>query len=1195
MKKAILFLVSLMLMVSVEAQQQFTNFASKNTITSVADKGTQIWIGTSGGLYVRSKSTGAIILTYTIDNGLPSSYVNDIVVDPFDNVWVATRKGLAKFDGSSWTIYDQSSGLPNKEISGITVDQSGNIWVFSFWGTLSKLESDDTWTNYGASEGFPSLTSKAIQAGTNGNIWIATYGGGVYDFNISAGTFTQYIGHFGTNDRVYDLIIDASSNLWLASSGGLTKHDGSTWILYTTADGLSQDASRALTSDGSGNIWIGHYSSGITKFDPTGINTETFNENDGLVNNTLHAVTIDSDGKLWAGTEYGLSRYDVAGNSWNNYIVNNSLSNNNISDLRVDGLGNVWIGSAYGLSRLSGSTWTNWFVSDGLIQEHMNGISVNPDNDIWIGCPWGLSFLDVSTDIITKYLSSSNDFGVLNSIYSNSDGTVWLASSTGITHFNGSTITHLSTADGLIANNCRVITKDGSGNIWVGTSDGVSMWNGTSFTNYTTADGLSQNYISELSIASNGDIWAMTQGAVAVFNGTTWSTIGFNTTYDMEQTTNGDYWLANYWGIKKHDGTNTATYTSDDGLADDVIYEIAIAPNGDKWFGTGAGITKAVCENPIPAFTSNIACLPGISNLTNTSSQVDVTTTYEWDINNDGSVEYTTADATHVFTNEGTISVKLTVTNDDCTEVIIQDVTTYNTPIVSLNPSSDFSICSGSSALIEAQGSGTPIPIVTEDFNHANLAASGWTTQGDATTNWSIENTNNAGGTAPELRMNWNPSFNGESYIISQTIDVSSYGALNLSFSHFIDHYQASFTVSVKTSSNGTDWNTVWTQLVDANIDIVTESVTINNADIASSNFQVAFVYTGNSIDIDYWYIDDVVLSGAAAGGPINPDYTLAWSTGSSANSITVSTADTYSLTVTNTSCTYEPTAITVDVLEPIEVPICMVTVDTMLDKNLIVWEKPVTGAIHSFNIYREITTDNYQIIGSKLYSELSEFNDPSSAPNVHADKYKISVIDTCGNESDLSPFHQTMNLSQAQGSLVDDVVLLWNIYIDESGDFVPASYKVYRGLDPYSMTMEYALTGGLSTYNYNALSVLDNEHFMVLVDMPTCTPTTGGKASGGPYYQSTSNLEDEGIINTSINKSKDFSFIVFPNPVTDKVIIKSDKFIKNVNVYNISGELVRKYTDINSIEFEFLREDIASGTYFIEVNNQTRDKVIFE
>ena len=186
------------------------------------------------------------------------------------------------------------------------------------------------------------------------------------------------------------------------------------------------------------------------------------------------------------------------------------------------------------------------------------------------------------------------------------------------------------------------------------------------------------------------------------------------------------------------------------------------------------------------------------------------------------------------------------------------------------------------------------------------------------------------------------------------------------------------------------------------------------------------------------------------------------------------------------------------------------------------------------------------------------------------------------------------MNLSQAQGSQDDELILSWNKYIDESGDFTPSTYDIYRGVDITNMALEYQLTGTLSSYNYNALSVVDGEHFIVIVDMPSCSPLyNSNKASGGPYYQSSSNIEDEGIIATGMKSITAEQLEIFPNPMREFTLIKSDVKIERIQLYNITGELIRIISDINANEYKMHRDNLSVGTYIIKINNSSHRRLI--
>lgn len=133
----------------------------------------------------------------------------------------------------------------------------------------------------------------------------------------------------------------------------------------------------------------------------------------------------------------------------------------------------------------------------------------------------------------------------------------------------------------------------------------------------------------------------------------------------------------------------------------------------------------------------------------------------------------------------------------------------------------------------------------------------GWTIDAQ-TANWTAAASNNAGGTAPEARMSWEPQFNGITRLISPQIDVSGFSTLRVDFKHAINHYSGAYTVGVATRSNSGTWNTVWSR---PGITLVQNmNIAINNADVGSTTFQICFFFSGASYNINYWYIDDIIL-----------------------------------------------------------------------------------------------------------------------------------------------------------------------------------------------------------------------------------------------------------------------------------------------------------------------------------------------
>ncbi len=233
-----------------------------------------------------------------------------------------------------------------------------------------------------------------------------------------------------------------------------------------------------------------------------------------------------------------------------------------------------------------------------------------------------------------------------------------------------------------------------------------------------------------------------------------------------------------------------------------------------------------------------------------------------------------------------------------------------------------------------------------------------------------------------------------------------------------------------------------------------------------------------------------------------------------------------------------------------------------------------------------------YQLLGNIAYNDTTEFVDNTSEPSIHSDKYVIASVDACGNIGAFSPYHQTMNLSIVDGS-GNAISLIWTKYIDEAGINNPTEYEIYRGVG--NLNFHSSITGGLSDYNYNIPTTMENERFVIRVQSPMgCAPLNGNKASGGPYYHSSSNIEDEGVVQ-SINTLKIEGLEIYPNPMNSFTVIKSDVKIHNIKLYNITGELIRNISDINTSEYKLLRDDLSVGAYIIEINETAHQKLIIE
>ena len=154
--------------------------------------------------------------------------------------------------------------------------------------------------------------------------------------------------------------------------------------------------------------------------------------------------------------------------------------------------------------------------------------------------------------------------------------------------------------------------------------------------------------------------------------------------------------------------------------------------------------------------------------------------------------------------------------------------------------------------------------ILRETFNSIS-APTGWTTSDNSTDNWTISNTNRAGGEANELKFNNNPKSVGTSRIITTAVDLTGLSSVTVSFRHYFDKKSIAGAIGVATSSNGGQtWSNVWSQTYSdaGQYDVITS---VKNSDLGKNNVLFCIYFQGNSNNINGWYFDDLEITSSEA------------------------------------------------------------------------------------------------------------------------------------------------------------------------------------------------------------------------------------------------------------------------------------------------------------------------------------------
>lgn len=80
---------------------------------------------------------------YSVDDGLNSNTVYDIIQDRRRFIWFATSAGVCRFDGKQFRRYTVDNGLGDNEVLKIRMDNGGRLWLLQFNGTVSVIEDDN--------------------------------------------------------------------------------------------------------------------------------------------------------------------------------------------------------------------------------------------------------------------------------------------------------------------------------------------------------------------------------------------------------------------------------------------------------------------------------------------------------------------------------------------------------------------------------------------------------------------------------------------------------------------------------------------------------------------------------------------------------------------------------------------------------------------------------------------------------------------------------------------------------------------------------------------------------------------------------------------------------------------------------------------------------------------------------------------
>jgi len=484
----------------------------------------------------------------SINEGLSQSSAIAIHQDQLGHVWIGTRDGLNKYDGTKFTVYrnqvNNSNSISNNDILSIHEDSDGFLWVGTYNGLNKYNPKTDTFKRYFHNEKSTSLCNNTvwtIKTISNGDVWIGT-SGGLSVYNKTNDNFSNYLNEFDRPilKHVTSILETSLGHVFVGTGEGIHKASiiNDSVLKFNVLKGSDTYHVQDLANGLNDNLLVATRNNSVINYN---LKSKAFSfylkESDRGVNDdkNVRKLLFDDENNLWIGTYNGLkivSKDNLVSTLKADVDNENGLSKNSIKYLFKDKKGSVWIGTYYGGINL----WDESNINFRNITQNRKGkgLSYNVVSSIahyktnlYFGTEGGgINTWNKATNAYS-YISESKTKLSDNNIKELQvfDNTLWIG-----TFKNGLDVYNLDTKqflknilpkplnDVLANTGVYAIKKDNFNNIWIGTfGKGLFKYNLKSrdfkcfYESDSNKDALSSNLVRAICVDSYNNVWVSTE------------------------------------------------------------------------------------------------------------------------------------------------------------------------------------------------------------------------------------------------------------------------------------------------------------------------------------------------------------------------------------------------------------------------------------------------------------------------------------------------------------------------------------------------------------------------------------------------------------------------------------------------------------------------------------------------------------
>ncbi len=387
-----------------------------------------LWGATSEPVWAQT-ATRLIVDHWSVEDGLPQNTVTSVAQDDRGYLWVATRKGLSRFDGAQFS--------PVTRVDGVDVG---------------------------------SLRLTAVLPDSGEAVWVGTYGAGV--MRVAGDTVVRYGPDEGVPDQViWDLYRDRKGRVWLASSRGARVFDGRRWQAPTLPADLADAGVNDIIETKDGRIWLATTGHGVIALEDGAV--QRYSQTEGLPSDIAISLAEGPAGDIWVAGPRGAAR--IVGNTVTAFGIKDGLPVERILQVLVDARGLVWMAThGGGLVRYDGVTFQSLRRAEGLSTDYLISLAEDADGALWVGTlAGGLHRLAPAPRVLLDARSGLPPFPV-TTLYQRGDTRDWWIGTYGggLVNLRQGRLRVYTQADGLPSNAITSIAEGPGTSVWVGTNGG---------------------------------------------------------------------------------------------------------------------------------------------------------------------------------------------------------------------------------------------------------------------------------------------------------------------------------------------------------------------------------------------------------------------------------------------------------------------------------------------------------------------------------------------------------------------------------------------------------------------------------------------------------------------------------------------------------------------------------------------------